>query len=825
MKFKLLTTLLAVGIMSLIASSSVASANDDNLGSQGGTFSGSQGGTLSGNLGSQGGGFLGDVNNDGKVNSVDISIMKSQELYSPVTDNTDINHTGTRTMADVRYLTGFVQGADKLTDRGELVINEILADNEAVTADKYDYIELYNGTNSDINLAGYGLSDNPDKPAKIAVGDVVIPAHSYLCISLDDTTTGFGFSSNGERAVLTDPTGKEVDKVFFPALDEDVSYSRYKNGSDVWKATSPTLGKSNDDGTIVNNYAMGGNIDFATPGGYYPSEMQASLKYEPGHFVYYSTDGSNPVTGSPYIKKTNNNFAGWGGWGGNWGGQQNDGLQNLTFGSNPMTRYTGPITIKNEQYGIVRYAAISGQAVTDTENGVTNSLTRATVLRAVSYDPEENNYSEDYSHTYFVGVNLQEKYPGAVVISLTTDPENLFDYEKGIFMLGKAYYDDPSNQNKEVWEGMTANFLNRGDEWEREAHMELFEPDGTMGFSSDLGMRVTGNATRNFSQKSIKFYMRGEYGQKSLAYDLLPGLTKMSDGVTPIKEFDTFTLRQGANDSDYAKLRDPFIQRMSSKLGFDTQGYRPAVLFIDGEYWGVYNIRQDYTNDYVNSHYGVPKDEVIIQKNGYQIDDGEESDINLWYEFTNYVSRNDMSNADNYKRACEMVDIDDYISYYAAELYVNNWDWPKNNQRWWRSRTVDSSNPYMDGKWRPMMFDTEYSLNLYDGFDTSPRTDNLRILLSQGNARYDEVLAGFMKNSEFKAKLKEKLLEVTELYKSEGLTVLDEMAMQYGPLMTEQKQRFKVEWNDFNTEVNKIRGFINDRGNFMQQMISNNGLV
>ncbi|MDR0984230.1 MAG: CotH kinase family protein [Ruminococcus sp.] len=795
MKLKLLTTLLAAGAISVTASSSISSAID-------------------------GSGALGDINKDGKVNSIDIAIMKSEELYSPVTDNSDINQTGTRTKADIRYLTGFVHGMYKFTDKEELVINEILADNSTVTSDKLDYIELYNGTNSDINLDGYGLSDNPDKPAKIVLDGKVIPAHSYLCISLDDLTMGFAFSKNGERAVLTDPNGKLIDKVIFPALDENISYSRYKNGSDIFKATTPTLGKSNDDGTIVNNYSMGGNIDFAVPGGYYPNEMQVSLKYEPGHYVYYSTDGSNPVTGSPYIKKTNNSFGNWGGW----GGQQDNGLQNQMFGSNPMKRYTEPVTVKNEQYGIVRYASISGQAVTKSENGVANSVTRGTVIRAISYDPEENNYSEDYSHTYFVGVNLQEKYPGAVVISLTTDPENLFDYEKGIFMLGKTYYDDPANQSREVWEGMTANFMNRGIEWEREVHMELFEPDGTVGFSSDMGIRVTGNASRNFSQKSVKFHMRGDYGQKSLLYDLLPGTVKMSDGVTPVKDFNSFTLRQGANDSDYAKLRDPFIQRMSSELGFDTQGYRPAVMFIDGEYWGVYSIRQDYSDDYVNSHYDVPKDDVIIQKNGYQIDEGEENDIQLWYSFTDYVKNNDMSNDDNYRKACEMVDIDDFISYYAAEIYVNNWDWPKNNQRFWRSKTIDPSNPYMDGKWRPMMFDTEYSLNLYDGMDTSSRTDNLRIILSQGNARYDEVLAGFMRNSEFKSKFRDKLLEVTEMFSSKGLTVLDEMAGQYGPLMTEQKQRFRVDWNDFNTEVNKIRSFINERGNYITQMLNNNGL-
>jgi spore coat protein CotH len=183
-----------------------------------------------------------------------------------------------------------------------------------------------------------------------------------------------------------------------------------------------------------------------------------------------------------------------------------------------------------------------------------------------------------------------------------------------------------------------------------------------------------------------------------------------------------------------------------------------------------------------------------------------------------------MSNADNYRRACEMVDIDDYISYYAAELYVNNWDWPKNNQRWWRSRTTDPANPYMDGKWRPMMFDTEYSLNLYDAVDTAPRTDNLRILLSQGNARYDEVLAGFMRNEEFKSKFKAKMLEVTDIFSAKGVTVLEEMAREYSPLMTEQKQRFRVDWNDFNTEINKIRAFINDRNSFIPQMLSSNGL-
>jgi hypothetical protein len=342
-----------------------------------------------------------------------------------------------------------------------------------------------------------------------------------------------------------------------------------------------------------------------------------------------------------------------------------------------------------------------------------------------------------------------------------------------------------------------------------------------------------GNASRTYSQKSMKFYARSDYGSKNVKYDLLPDLVASGDGETQIEKFNTFILRNGANDADFAKLRDPFIQELVEGRSFDTQDSRPVVVFLNGEYWGLYSLIQDYDDKYVENHYGVPEDEVIVIENG-NVDNGEEEDIELYNALLDFAKNNDLSNPEKYAQISEMMDIQNFTEYVCAEIFVGNYDWMnnQNNQRYWRSRTIDPTNKWMDGKWRWMMYDTEYSLGLYGEMGTSYTYDSLRTAL-----QFSPLLKSLCNNAEYKQYFADTMTDMLskEFAVDNSTNLLNQMRNEYEPLIFDNIMRWGPQWifddeqlkgtpimNSFNENIATIETFLQNRKSTIVTSFRNN---
>ena len=207
----------------------------------------------------------------------------------------------------------------------------------------------------------------------------------------------------------------------------------------------------------------------------------------------------------------------------------------------------------------------------------TQEFTKANIIRAVAVFPDGSS-SEVTNGTYFVGVDRKNKYGDVPVVSLITEEKNLTDYETGIMVNGKTYDDwvkeDPANQSKEGWESK-GNYSNRGSDWERPVYFELIATDGNMNYGADLGMRIKGNASRGYYQKSLKLIAREEeYGIKNVKYPLIPDNMR-ADGAGLVEKYRSFILRNGGNDADYAKLRDSLLQSLVSDRNLVTQKSTP----------------------------------------------------------------------------------------------------------------------------------------------------------------------------------------------------------------------------------------------------------
>lgn len=328
-------------------------------------------------------------------------------------------------------------------------------------------------------------------------------------------------------------------------------------------------------------------------------------------------------------------------------------------------------------------------------------IDKCTVLRAVYYDVH-GKASEIKTASFFVGFSGKRGYDGMNVVSLVTSPENLFDYEKGIYVTGKIFDDyfaaesskDPADH---VW-GLQyywwwdANYRQRGKGWERGATAAFFAPNGSLLLEQDCGMRTQGNASRGFYPRSLALHARKQYGKKHFDHDIF------KTGKNPRSLI--FSVCGG----DTTRMRDYLVARLTKNLKFATFNYVPAVLFLNGEYWGVYLLCEKYDEFFCHNNYGVSAKDVIMIKSG-DVEAGASTDRRYYEELLNFISYADFSDPVNYQKACELLDMQSFIDYFATEMYLALSDWPNSNFALWRTRIEDSSSPYADKKWRWMLFD------------------------------------------------------------------------------------------------------------------------
>ena len=457
---------------------------------------------------------------------------------------------------------------------------------------------------------------------------------------------------------------------------------------------------------------------------------------------------------------------------------------------------------------------------------------KANVIRAVAV-LDDGTKSEIINGTFFVGIDREKKYGDAPVLSLLTDKENLFDYEKGIYILGKTYDDWVSEKSSNRWvQGWQkkGNYSNRGREWERPVNVEYITSDGSEGFCLDMGIRIMGGASRNSCQKSFRLTARDEYGQKNIKYPLIPGNEK-SDGNGEVVKYKSFVLRNGGNDYDYAKIRDPLLQQLVNDRRMETTQFTPAVVFIDGEYWGSYMLNEDYNDNYIQNNYdGIDNENVVIMKNG-DIEEGTDEDKLLFDMMYNYIIKNDMSDAEKYARACEMLDMGSFMDYIAFNLFIGNNDgfFHSNNWQMWRVRNADGLSDMSDGKWRMIAHDTDSSTGIYnDG--TAFTQNHISEAISKGkSSNYPaKLFTSLLENDGFKTDFIRTMSDIRNVnFEPDRVTEqIDALSELYKIHAVNTYERFGPEWimgndieNYYETEVSQLEKFLHGRyDNFSKLM-------
>nr|WP_255400693.1 CotH kinase family protein [Siphonobacter sp. SORGH_AS_0500] len=280
-------------------------------------------------------------------------------------------------------------------------------------------------------------------------------------------------------------------------------------------------------------------------------------------------------------------------------------------------------------------------------------------------------------------------------------------------------------------------------------------------------------------------------------------------------------LRSGGNDYKYSLLTDAFMQKMVRHLPVATQANRAAVVFLNGEYWGVHTLDERYDKYYFNKLYRVATDslDLLTLSLGIEVDEGDQTTYDAFY---NYFANN---NPVNYTYVKTLMDVENFTDYYIAEIFSSNTDWPHNNQVLWRKRVTPGTptNHYgNDGRWRWALKDMDYGLGLMNQSNhntLATATDNG---VFGGYTRY---LRRLLDIDEFKVYFINRFADLlnTTFNPTRTSAMLTEMKNEYSPAMQEHFTRWP-EGNTYQgwlTNVEKIRTFIQQRPDFVREHIRN----
>lgn len=358
--------------------------------------------------------------------------------------------------------------------------------------------------------------------------------------------------------------------------------------------------------------------------------------------------------------------------------------------------------------------------------------------------------TEVATSTYFVNRDIETRF-STLVFCISGDPAELTEGPDGTFY--------------------GSNIKVHGESSEREVYVEVFTSSGERIIAQNAGIRPYGGASRDSFIHSIKLYARGSYDTKD-TFDLDVFGTTGYDGNT-ISSYKRLVLRNFGNDYQFGFIRDEYIQTLAAQAGFpDCEGVVPAVALINGEYAGFYYLHENYCDSFLKSKYGTGDTEgefdVIKGGDTYKENTDKNSDeydpiADEYVEKYLALSSLDLTKDENFEKVNEFMDVENYLFYYAINVYMNNWDWPNNNNACYRY-VADDGESYgegvFDGRWRFILHDVDYTANLYDDEKTCYDYDSLTVLMDPDDNRYSPMFTALMKREDMQEYFCDKIYEL-----------------------------------------------------------------
>lgn len=656
-----------------------------------------------------------------------------------------------------------------------LLLNEIMASNAHTIDDEdgdyEDWIELYNANSSAINLEGFGLSDNYNQPFKWVFPEIELGAGEYLLIWASgkdrnnpesELHTNFSIAADGEEILLTYPDGTLLDSLPPTRIPTDISIGRKPDGGLEWYFFStPTPGYRNSDTAYQGESPPS---EWSHPAGFYSEPIELTISHPDSQArIYFTTDGSTPTSSSRLFSDT--------------------------------------LVIADRSSEPNIFSMIRTNNIMPEENArrawypPSDVIRKATTIRTKTIIPGHLPTYE--TNTFFVYPEGPQTF-GIPVFSLVTDADNLFDDEIGIYVPGNTFV--PGDFE-------TGNYQQRGIEWERPVSMELFI-DGETVLKQNAGVRIHGNWTRRLPLKGLRLYARNQYGDSHFRYPLFTN--------RPHEEYRRVILRASGNDWRHTFFRDAAAHELARNMDFDTQAYRPSIVFINGEYWGLTNIRERIDVNYIEKVYGIDPDNIDMLRQSRTVVLGDRAHYNALFDL---VTEREMTDPADLAEAVTYFDLNSFLDLYAFQIYCANNDWPNNNQVFWRTRTEHDpyASPGHDGRFRWMMFDADRCL----GYSTSWDFDMIDYL--DRDRRSSALIVGLLKNPEFRIDFINRINDHlnTTFVQDRVIQIVDSLKAGIEPYMPEHISRWgqPESMNDWDSNVEIMREFAELRPGYLREML------
>lgn len=540
--------------------------------------------------------------------------------------------------------------------QSQLIINELMQSNiDCCMDDQNDFpdswVELYNPSDAPVSLAHYKIGtkiDKDNKPVKAwqLPNNVSVPAKGYQLIYCD----------------------KSYDK-----LVEDLSFKKILEGG-LQDAEKETL-------RLHTNFRLEsgkGCVVYLFKDGVYDAQasMADSLKKQPAPNIAYGreTDGSGKwgyeLTPTPE--------------GANMGGvvdiKQILGapvFSDSGFVKTTVTPFELTLTKpKKTPEGAQIYFTMNGKEPTTNDYLYTGPLyiDHTTVIRAKLFC---DGYLSPISSTQsYIFLDHELKLP---VISIVTDDNYLNDETIGIF------YNNETESRRE------------SDNWRRPINLEYFEGEGTKGILNQLcETRVAGGFSRSFDRKTLIIYANKRFGEKFFDHEFFP------DQKPGLHKYKSLSLRNAGNDYDYLYMRDAMTQRlMATNTDLDWQAWSPTIVFINGVYYAMLNIRERAEEDNIYANYDGLEDIDLIEN----WDNLKEGTMDNWNQFDAFYRENTNHTMAEYEK---WMDCQEFMNLFMMNLFYSNLDFPAGNIVAWRPRTEG-------GRWRWIAKDVDYAMGYHDG--------------------------------------------------------------------------------------------------------------
>ncbi len=474
-------------------------------------------------------------------------------------------------------------------------------------------------------------------------------------------------------------------------------------------------------------------------------------------------------------------------------------LKNGFYASSQTFSFTAPA------YGDTIFYTKDGSEPTRNSSryikGSNINITATSIIRAktISYGKLSSDIA---TSTYFIN----QRDPGLPVVSIVTDHKNLFDNTIGIYCNGT---------NGITGNGQTTP-RNYNQDWDRPVNFELFDTTGLSVLNQEVDIKILGGWTRANGLKSLAISPKNKFGDNRLRYDFFAA-------TKPNRKYKDIQMRNSGNDFGNTMMRDAFIQSVTMhRMDLDYLAYEPAVIFINGQYYGIENLRERSSSDYLYSNYGLDDGDVrIIEATNLGVDTDKDIATDPEYlELCQFVKSVDIVSADGYEQVCKKIDVDEFINYMIAQIYIGNTDWPYNNVKMWKVKGID--------KWRWIYFDTDF------GFD-SGRTNHNSLTFALGE-NSSGIIGGYsiqpewsvilfkrlMLNETFKNKFIDRFaIHISTTYKPDRVIhIMDSISSKISNEITYHKSRWGLS-NNFTSTLNSMKSFTNARGNNVLNHIGN----